>query len=170
MKHIKVILISLMFCLVLVGCSSNVKTPYTVAIGNKAISYYDDKSSLNDKYGNVLISFKEWNIEEMFNEINEDFIIFYNNNDKIRALVITSEKVITMHGIHVGDDISKVEDKFEYEKVMGNSLCDVLFDGLTEANDFENPQDDWIRISYRINEEKITAIIISDNKFACYLQ
>ena len=76
MKHIKVILISLMFCLVLVGCSSNVKTPYTVAIGNKAISYYDDKSSLNDKYGNVLISFKEWNIEEMFNEINEDFIIF----------------------------------------------------------------------------------------------
>ena len=135
------------------------------------ISLYETyKSSLNDKYGNVLISFKECTIEELFNnDENEDFAIFHKE-DRIRAFVITSENVNTIYGIHVGDNISKVEDKFEYEKFYGNTLCEVIFNGDTESNDFDNPQDDWIRISYRINEEKITAIIISDNKFACYLQ
>ena len=171
MKQLKSILITLVFCFMLAGCSSskNIDTPYSVAIGSKTISYYDEVSSIDEKYGNVSVGFSDSQSSDRRYTDTKDFEIVFNE-DKIRAFFITSENVTTMHGIHVGDNVSKVEDSFEYENNMGN-VCEVLFDGETEINEVLNRQNDWIWIFYGLDKDgTITEIIIADNLYTVSMQ
>lgn len=162
-------LLLLLFCL-LVGCSNQTKKisdPYTVAVGNNIINYSDKKSDINVKYDDIQISFKKFTLKDWQNSEKDDFVIFYNEDDIIRAFVINNEIITTMGGIHVGDNISKVKEFFEYEKVANDNYCEVLFDGTTETNDHKNAQKNWLCIIYETDDDgTITTIFIYDGKFA----
>ena len=161
-------LLLLLFCL-LVGCSNqtkNISVPYSVAVGNNIINYSDKKSDINVKYDGLQISLKEFTVKDWQNSENDDFVIFYNKDDIIRAFVINNEIITTMGGIHVGDNISKVKELFEYEQIINNNYCEVLFDGTTETNDYKNAQDNWLCIIYETDDDgTITTIMIYDDKF-----
>lgn len=123
-----------------------VQSPQSISDGENAISYYDksDTESFLD-FKNEVIA-------------NEDGII--------RCFNINSSDIITYKGISVRDNISKVEDYYEYEYAIGDTKYSVLFNGSTEVNPTETDKDDsWIWINYTYDNDKITNISIYDVKY-----
>lgn len=174
MQQIKKFFLSLMFCSALIGCSStstkNIDTPDTITIGKNTISYFDKKNTIENNYDNITVDFKDSSADEWFSSGKGDFEILCND-DIIRAFVITNKNIETMHGIHVGDKLSKIEEILEYEHMASDKLCAVLFNGITETNDYDNAQNNWLWINYLADDNGIiTKIMITDYEFAKYLK
>lgn len=94
-----------------------------------------------------------------------------DKNDIIRAFTIFDSSVTTFKSISVGDSITKVEDSFEYEYAMGDTMYSVLFDNSTEINPTEEDKDDsWLWINYTYDDDKITSISIYDVKYGRKMQ
>lgn len=94
-------------------------------------------------------------------------LLFVNEDGMIRYISIVDSAVVTYQGISVGDDVSKIEDLFEYEEHKGFTY-EVLFDKgkEVERNNAANNQD-CIVITYWVNAENIiTEINICDVKFS----
>lgn len=147
----KKILAILSWCLLLTACSNTNKseikleTPYSILYEDTFFNYYDTQDTLNST-------------------IDTSNIIF-NDTGFIRAITITNSDFMTYPNISVGDDKSKIEETFEFEYENKNSYM-VLFDGITEINPtIDEKGDNWIWITYNIEDDKISQISIYDVKY-----
>jgi uncharacterized protein YceK len=156
-------------CILLSGCSLNIKTisvdnPYEVLANGETISYYD---TIN--INNVDCFEISHDTTDMIGAVDKPNTIIVNDEGEIRLFLITDNRVATYKNISVGDSVSKIEDAFSYEETTGN-IYTVLFNGIDEQNPtIYDKEDSWIWIDYITDGEKIECIEISDVKFGKYL-
>ena len=164
-KHIMLYII---ITLILTGCSVTEKqkitinNPYEVAINNKILSYYDTKEDVPIEFNVLDTSFE--NIQKVDNNALVD------SDNKIRRISITDKNVITYNQISVGDNVSKIEDNYLYEYKFENIYM-VIFNGNQEESPTnQNKGNDWIWITYIIDDSKISQIQIYDVKYGFKFQ
>lgn len=152
------------FTFLLSGCSQSkseeisVNNPYEIAKGTSTLSYYDTENNISVDGFNIV----ENNLQN-FQDKNDNIIV--NDDGTIRCITVVNDKVKTFQSISVGDSTEKIEEFFDNEYQNGNNYM-VLFAGGTEQ-DPANPdkEDNWIWITYFINDNKVTSIQIYDVKY-----
>ena len=159
------------FCLILTsivlltGCSQKqtVDNPYEILVDNEIFSYYDTIEDIPEMF-----SVLDTSVENIINyrkDANQSNI-FVDPDGVIRSISIVDDSVVTYKQISVGDNISKIEENYSYINKQ-HTYYAVLLNGNTEVDPAEpNKEDNWILISYNIEDSKITRITISDAKFA----
>ncbi len=155
-------LITLLF--VLSGCSKNdskeiiINNPYEIAKGETTLSYYDTEDNIDIDGFNVIE-----NTIQNFQDKNNNIIV--NDDGVIRCITIVDDTVKTFKSISSGDSIDKIEDSFEYEYKTA-SYYNVVFNGNIEEDvTNQDKEDNWIWITYYIDDEKVTSIQIYDVKY-----
>ncbi len=171
MKKISYVILILFILLLLGSCrKKTIKGPDEILIEGKIISYSDTLEQVEDKLG-------EGKADDMFvkkqgycwYEYTDDLLLLFNEEDKMRAIDIEDEDIITYKNICVGDDIDKVADTFKYE-IVSNRFYNVYFEGKEELDGLDHEKTlnkDWITITYYTNEDnEIVRISIMDKKYA----
>lgn len=157
--------------ILLTGCSKNkeiANNPYEIIIGNEILSYYNQKEDIPE---NIIVKSISEYVSTRQN--TNDNIIFINEDGHIRMISIIDDSIITYKGIKVGDDISKVIDEFDYEYQYGKKAYayGVVFDGnIEKQHNDENTEDNWIDITYFVEDSKIIKIKINDFHFSTMLE
>lgn len=157
------ILIILLFLLSGCGQKPSVDHPYEIKYGEKTLSYYDTGDEIDTD---------DFNIEDHYSyifkisEIEKNTVTVGKDGEICRIIIIDSD-VTTYKSISVGDNVKKIEKAFDnLEKWDAGYTYGVCFnsDDVEKNPRDQNKEDDWIRISYGVDDSKITWIEISDIK------
>lgn len=179
----KLISIIAIASLLLCGCGkkevAKIAKPYEIKVGNKILSYYDDKSEFED----AGFAVGEWSaIRGIDGERELDAIAIINDEGDVRSVIVKNDDVITYKGITVGDDAKKVEKAFKYAEDGDSSISVFFYDGketslkkfkeehLPIDDDYSEAQHNMVIIDYRIDDDnEIESIMICDYKYAIEL-
>ncbi len=157
-KHLLLFISSI---LLLSGCGNlsadSVVNPYELKSGSELLSLYGEKETFGEN------GFEVFDYESDLIRTPEINGIVAARND-ISSINICDENVITYKSISVGDDISKVENAFEYEYQNYDSSYLVLFNDKNEEVDINSidsqNNDITVTITYLFEDTKIKRIII----------
>lgn len=122
-------------------------------------------------YKDKILTYNENNIDDVFFENGIDITV--NDENQVRHIQITNKDVISYNKISVGDKISKVKSKYQYEYQYDDlNLINALFDGNVEVDPLsDNNEGDNMWISYYYDDNGfINKILIYDSTFGQYLK
>lgn len=122
-------------------------------------------------YKDKILTYNENNIDDVFFENGIDITV--NDENQVRHIQITNKDVISYNKISVGDKISKVKSKYQYEYQNDDlHLINALFDGNVEVDPLsDNNEGDNMWISYYYDDNGfINKILIYDSTFGQYLK
>lgn len=166
MKKFLFLIVSLFL---LPGCAQNKKSvdkPFEIVKGTSKLSYYDTEDNIDIDNFEIL----EPTAENILGRKSYDSNCIIVKDGKIRSIFIADKDIETYKQISVGDSVEKIEDAFQYE-FKAAAFCSVMFDGTEEVeNAGQNKEDDWIEITYYVEDSEITSIEIADVKFYSKLQ
>lgn len=125
------------------------------------------KSSLNAnqiKYKEKILTYNTSEINDVFFDNGIDIVL--NDANEIRSIAITNEDVKTFNDLSVGDKISKVKSKYQYETEYSNTVFAIIYDNneIDIAN--EDKPEEAIYINYFYDNDIITKIQIYDSIYA----
>lgn len=152
------------------ACSKMDETmnPTDINVNGKIISFYSNKEKVEELLG------EGKNVGDgpgAYTTYDDGKLgIHYNEEGKIRAFVLSNSSVKTYNNITCNDDISKVNDTYEYEVNIGNSV-QVLLDGNKEVKwkGMDERADDQIIIQYYTRENNtIYEITMTDMRYIVY--
>lgn len=163
-----IIMISCMLLLWLTSCRENnsIKTPDTVKVSGKMISYISEKKDIEKELGEgtqVKVTTRDG--YDYSNNIN----VLYDEEEKTRYIEVISDKVSTINNVKVGDSVNKLSKTYKYIEERSSSYTVAFKEN--EAIDLKTitDKDDIIWISYHIDDnERIDFIRIYDSVFAKY--
>ena len=112
------------------------------------------------QYQDKILTYGTSDIDDVFWDDGIDLKI--NSANEIRSITISTADVITYNDISVGDKLSKVESKYQYETTIANTISVVLH-GTQELdpNSQDKPKDS-IWINYKNDGTTVTSITIYD--------
>lgn len=126
--------------------------PYEIYFDNETVSLFDDKETIENTF------------------ISNKVDIHYNKHDIVRYIEILDSDIETYKNINVGDSTNELKEAFKYE-INQDDLYFVCFDkDYNEVKITENRtiEDNDIVINYKIENDVITFILISDGKYVRY--
>ena len=118
----KLLSLIILSALLLSGCgtapaSTSENKPYEIKVGSETLSIYDNREKFEENEFEVFED--STSIAGIMAGCKNNHIVVYNG-ELLGGPFIFSEDVITYKSISVGDDVSKIEDTFEYEVKSGD--------------------------------------------------
>lgn len=171
-KNIFNILLAIMVAGALLGCGAlEPDSPDEVTFKGKLVKVNNE---VDDSLGADVYSLEGSGIRHDLKEAGENGI-FVNEDNDVRVILIANKSITTYKGIKVGDSAKVVEDTFaKVNYRLGNYI--VLFD--EDNNEISNEDLDYSSIelrdikaiSYRIKDDKIEEILVTDLQYQILLR
>lgn len=137
--------------------NNNISTPDVISVNGHKISYYDKFTIGDNLYNSIEVT--DW-IDSATKKSNS---IGINSYGTTLVINICDSRITTYKGIKVGDNITKVNEKFKFVHFYtNNKYCTVSFKGSKEINNTSDYVDNEkiFNICYYYNDNNIITQIM----------